>query len=156
MLLSSSPYASFFQKAPLAILDQDPQPVAFLVGERQGTEQARARGVHLGFLHLVIQLQIGEATAGDLNESMRMLQPRMPENHQPSVLPKSASRRIFVPLNSRGMSLDLTQEAFADLLGIGLSTLRSWEQKKREPSGAACMLIAIALKHPEVLREAVA
>ncbi len=53
-------------------------------------------------------------------------------------------------------SLALTQKAFADLLGIGLSTLRSWEQKKREPSGAARMLIAIALKHPEVLREAVA
>ena len=53
-------------------------------------------------------------------------------------------------------SLDLTQEAFAGLLGIGLSTLHSWEQKKREPSGAAHMLIAIALKHPEVLQEAVA
>lgn len=53
-------------------------------------------------------------------------------------------------------SLDLTQETFADLLGIGLSTLRSWEQKKREPSGAARMLISIALKHPEVLHEAVA
>lgn len=52
-------------------------------------------------------------------------------------------------------SLDLTQEAFADLLGIGLSTLRSWEQRKREPSGAARMLISIALKHPEVLQEAV-
>jgi DNA-binding transcriptional regulator YiaG len=53
-------------------------------------------------------------------------------------------------------SLDLTQEAFADLLGVGLSTLRSWEQRKREPSGAARMLISIALKHPEVLQEAVA
>ncbi|MGL5018484.1 MAG: helix-turn-helix domain-containing protein [Luteolibacter sp.] len=52
-------------------------------------------------------------------------------------------------------SLDLTQEAFADLLGIGLNTLRSWEQKKCEPFGAARMLIAIALKHPEVLHEAV-
>lgn len=52
-------------------------------------------------------------------------------------------------------SLDLTQEAFADLLGVGLSTLRSWEQKKREPSGAARMLISIALRHPEVLQEAV-
>ena len=53
-------------------------------------------------------------------------------------------------------SLNLTQEAFASLLGIGLSTLRSWEQRKREPSGAARMLIAIALRHPEVLQEAVA
>ena len=54
------------------------------------------------------------------------------------------------------LSLNLTQEAFAHLLGIGLSTLRSWEQGKRDPSGAARMLIAIALKHPEVLQEAVA
>lgn len=53
-------------------------------------------------------------------------------------------------------SLGLTQEDFSELLGIGLSTLRSWEQNKREPSGAARMLISIALKHPEVLQEAVA
>jgi DNA-binding transcriptional regulator YiaG len=53
-------------------------------------------------------------------------------------------------------SLGLTQGDFAGLLGIGLSTLRSWEQNKREPSGAARMLITIALKHPEVLQEAVA
>jgi DNA-binding transcriptional regulator YiaG len=53
-------------------------------------------------------------------------------------------------------SLGLTQEDFAGLLGIGLSTLRSWEQNKREPSGAARMLITIALKHPEVLQEALA
>jgi DNA-binding transcriptional regulator YiaG len=53
-------------------------------------------------------------------------------------------------------SMNLSQEAFANLLGIGLSTLRSWEQKKREPSGAARMLITIAIKHPEVLKEAVA
>jgi DNA-binding transcriptional regulator YiaG len=53
-------------------------------------------------------------------------------------------------------SLKLTQEAFASLLGIGLSTLRSWEQGKRDPSGAARMLIMIALKHPEILQEAVA
>jgi DNA-binding transcriptional regulator YiaG len=45
---------------------------------------------------------------------------------------------------------------FADLLGIGLSTLRSGEQNKREPSGAARMLSASALKHPEVLQKAVA
>lgn len=53
-------------------------------------------------------------------------------------------------------SLGLTQKDFSELLGIGLSTLRSWEQNKREPSGAARMLISIALKHPEVLQEVVA
>jgi len=54
------------------------------------------------------------------------------------------------------LSLDLSQQAFADMLGIGVNTLRSWEQNKRVPSGAARMLISIAIKHPEVLQEAVA
>jgi len=53
-------------------------------------------------------------------------------------------------------TLNLTQDAFAGLLGISLSTLRSWEQGKREPSGAARTLVHIALKHPEVLQEEVA
>lgn len=53
-------------------------------------------------------------------------------------------------------TLGLTQEVFAELLGIGINTLRSWEQNKRQPSGAARTLIHIALKHPEVLQEAVA
>lgn len=50
-------------------------------------------------------------------------------------------------------TLNLSQGAFASLLGISLATLRSWEQGKREPSGAARMLIAIAIKHPEILLE---
>jgi DNA-binding transcriptional regulator YiaG len=53
-------------------------------------------------------------------------------------------------------TLGLTQESFAELLGIGINTLRSWEQNKRQPSGAARTLIHIALKHPEVLQEAIA
>jgi len=50
-------------------------------------------------------------------------------------------------------TLNLSQGAFASLLGISLATLRSWEQGKREPSGAARMLIAIVIKHPEILLE---
>lgn len=53
-------------------------------------------------------------------------------------------------------TLGLTQDAFAELLGIGINTLRSWEQNKRKPSGAARTLIHIAIKHPEALQEAIA
>ncbi len=62
--------------APLAVLNQETQPVAFLVVGTQGTEQAQARthGVHIGLLHPVIQLQIREAAAGGLDESLVMLQ----------------------------------------------------------------------------------
>ena len=57
--------------APLDVLDQQPQPVAFLVVGTKGTEQARAHRIHLGFLHLVIQLQIRKAAAGDLDANLR-------------------------------------------------------------------------------------
>jgi putative transcriptional regulator len=50
-------------------------------------------------------------------------------------------------------SLELSQSQFADLLGVSKRTLQGWEQGKIEPSGAAKMLITVADKHPEVLRE---
>jgi len=47
----------------------------------------------------------------------------------------------------------LSQEKFAELLGISPRTLRDWEHGRRSPSGAARTLLRIAAKHPEVLRE---
>ena len=47
----------------------------------------------------------------------------------------------------------LSQEQFAVLLGVSKRTLQDWEQGRREPSGAAKSLIAIAIKRPDVLLE---
>ncbi len=52
--------------------------------------------------------------------------------------------------------LNLTQDAFAELLGVSLATIRKWECGTGEPSGAAKTLLAVARLHPEVIREAVA
>jgi len=46
-----------------------------------------------------------------------------------------------------------TQAQFATLLGVSVRTLQEWEQGRREPSGSAKVLLLIALRHPEVLRE---
>lgn len=51
--------------------------------------------------------------------------------------------------------LNLTQDAFAELLGVSLATVRKWERGTGEPSGAAKTLLAVARLHPEVIREAV-
>lgn len=45
----------------------------------------------------------------------------------------------------------LSQKDFAELLGIGLSTLIKWENGMRRPSGAAARLLQIAEKHPEAV-----
>lgn len=57
------------------------------------------------------------------------------------------------PLVSTRLKAGLSQAQFAVLLGVSVRTLQDWEQGRRQPSGAARTLIAIAEKRPEVLRE---
>ena len=47
----------------------------------------------------------------------------------------------------------LTQQQFADALGISVHTLRNWEQSRRSPEGPALALLRIAARHPRVLKE---
>lgn len=45
----------------------------------------------------------------------------------------------------------LSQDKFADLVGISVGTLRNWEQGRRKPEGPARVLLRIASLHPEAL-----
>ncbi len=49
----------------------------------------------------------------------------------------------------------LSQQKFAALLGISVSTLRNWEQGRRFPEGPARVLLRVAAIHPEVILDAV-
>jgi putative transcriptional regulator len=66
------------------------------------------------------------------------------------------SRVIFVdepdPRATRN-KLGMTQEEFADALGISVKTLRNWEQGRRVPSGPALRLLQLANKHADILSE---
>ena len=46
--------------------------------------------------------------------------------------------------------LQLSQAAFAGLMGVSLRTVQDWEQGRRKPSGPAEALLRIAEQHPEV------
>lgn len=49
----------------------------------------------------------------------------------------------------------LSQNEFAALMGISVKTLQNWEQGRREPEGAARVLLQIAAKHPEIIWDVV-
>jgi putative transcriptional regulator len=47
----------------------------------------------------------------------------------------------------------LTQEQFAEALGISVHTLRNWEQDRVKPDGPSLALLRIAARHPRIVRE---
>ena len=49
----------------------------------------------------------------------------------------------------------LSQTEFAALLGISVKTLQNWEQGRRNPHGAARVLLQVAAKHPEAVWDVV-
>jgi putative transcriptional regulator len=52
--------------------------------------------------------------------------------------------------------LRLSQKAFSSAFGISPATLRNWEQGRRQPTGAARVLLRVAAKHPKAVLDAVA
>lgn len=49
----------------------------------------------------------------------------------------------------------LSQSQFAALLGVSVRTLQGWEQGRKQPSGAARTLLAIARANPKALLDVV-
>lgn len=51
------------------------------------------------------------------------------------------------------LKLNMSQSAFAGLLGVSVRTLQDWEQGRRDPQGPAIALLRIAEQHPEVFNQ---
>ena len=49
--------------------------------------------------------------------------------------------------------LQLSQSAFAALMGVSLRTVQDWEQGRRKPSGPAAALLRIAEQKPDVFKQ---
>ena len=49
--------------------------------------------------------------------------------------------------------LNLSQAAFAGLMGVSLRPVQDWEQGRRKPSGPATALLRIADQRPEIFAE---
>jgi putative transcriptional regulator len=47
----------------------------------------------------------------------------------------------------------LTQDQFAEMIGISIGTLRNWEQGRRKPEGPAKILLRIIDKYPRAISQ---
>jgi putative transcriptional regulator len=79
----------------------------------------------------------------DLLESARQMRRGQAARITKVKLPAAAEARA---------SIGMSQQEFAELLGVSARTLQDWEQGRREPTGAARTLLKVAVKHPKVLR----
>lgn len=71
---------------------------------------------------------------------------RKPHLEQPSYFPPYLIREVREKLS-------VSQVIFAQMLGVSASTVRAWEQGRREAEGPAARLLQLAHRRPEVLVE---
>ena len=65
------------------------------------------------------------------------------------------SRELSEPSSAKEIreQLQLSQAAFAGMMGVSLRTVQDWEQGRRKPSGPAKSLLRIAEQQPEVFMQ---
>jgi putative transcriptional regulator len=58
---------------------------------------------------------------------------------------------VYSPIIAARKNTGLSHTEFAQLLGVSVDTLDDWEQERKQPTGAALTLLAIARDNPQAI-----
>jgi putative transcriptional regulator len=59
-----------------------------------------------------------------------------------------------VDVRAARQRLGLTQPDFAKAFGVSVATIRNWEQRRRQPKGAARVLLTVIERNPAAIMDA--
>jgi len=63
--------------------------------------------------------------------------------------------KVNVPnIKAIRQKLEVSQNQFAHMIGVSVTTLQNWEQGRRQPHGPARALLKVASKNPKAVLEA--
>ena len=71
-----------------------------------------------------------------------------------SIKPSRITKLELPDVQSIRGKLGLSQSEFALMIGVSARTVQNWEQKRREPEGAARALLVVAERHPKMVLQA--
>jgi putative transcriptional regulator len=80
------------------------------------------------------------------------------ERHRPGTTvvktPERGSINVRAVRRQVQSHIGTTQECFAQAIGVSVKTLRNWEQRRREPTGPARVLLSMIQRDPWLVFDA--
>lgn len=91
----------------------------------------------------VDRAKIDATTEDDIRRHM------IEDGEDPDAEPDWSKARLVIPATMVRNKLGLSQQQFADLIGVPVGTVRNWEQGRVVPDAAARTLLVLIWREPE-------
>ena len=98
----------------------------------------------------ILRIRMGHGLRYRLSSIRLCVEGCRPSRHLPRKPPPRAINARAIRLRTPG-DIGLTQQSFADAIGVPVKTLRNWEQQRRQPTGPARVLLSLIERDPWVV-----
>ena len=90
-------------------------------------------------------MKIGESLIASLEEALDI--------HEGKTYASRVTKFSIADVKAIRAKLNVSQQEFADALGTSIDTVKSWESKRRNPTGLAAKVLATIQDDPSVFKQ---